>query len=75
MYDLCHPDDAEKIREQLVGVQRASSCAALGLDSPRDLLTNGTDYHKSSDSSTVCITPRVLDLKSGVIKRDGCESF
>ncbi|KAL5962289.1 hypothetical protein TSMEX_009902 [Taenia solium] len=74
VYDLCHPDDGEKIREQLVGVQRASSCAALGLDSPRDPLTNGTDYHKSTDPSTACITARVLDLKSGIVKREGSKS-
>ncbi|VDK39617.1 unnamed protein product [Taenia asiatica] len=74
VYDLCHPDDGEKIREQLVGVQRASSCAALGLDSPRDSLTNGTDYHKSADPSTACITARVLDLKSGIVKREGSKS-
>ncbi|EUB64824.1 Aryl hydrocarbon receptor nuclear translocator [Echinococcus granulosus] len=74
LYDLCHPDDAEKIREQLVGAQRASSCAALGLDSPHDSLTNGTNYHKSTDSSTACTSSRVLDLKSGIIKRDGSKS-
>ncbi|VDM24361.1 unnamed protein product [Hydatigera taeniaeformis] len=71
VYDLCHPDDADKIREQLIGVQRTSSCAALGLDSPHESLTNGADYNKSTDSSTGCITSRVLDLKSGIMKRDG----
>ncbi|VDL61641.1 unnamed protein product [Hymenolepis diminuta] len=71
LYDLCHPDDIEKIREQLVGVQRVSSCAVFGFNSSSDLNSNGTNRHGASDTSNISSTSRTLDLKSGIIKRDG----
>nr|CUU00307.1 hypothetical transcript [Hymenolepis microstoma] len=74
LYDLCHPDDVEKIRDQLVGVQRASSCAVFGFNSSPDMNSNGANRHGVSDTSNVSSTFRTLDLKSGIIKRDGPKS-
>ncbi|KAM3177006.1 hypothetical protein ACTXT7_005382 [Hymenolepis weldensis] len=71
LYDLCHPDDVEKIREQLVGVQRVFSCAVFGFNSSSDINSNGTNRHGASDTSNISLTSRTLDLKSGMIKRDG----
>lgn len=70
-YDLCHPVDVEKIREQLVGLQRVSSCAVFGFNSSSESTSNGTNRHSVSDSSNIGSTSRTLDLKSGMIKRDG----
>ncbi|KAM7540540.1 hypothetical protein Aperf_G00000024411 [Anoplocephala perfoliata] len=74
LYDLCHPADIEKIREQLIGVQRVSSCAVFGFNTSSESSPNGTNRHSASENSNIGTTSRTLDLKSGMIKREGPKS-
>ncbi|VDD77888.1 unnamed protein product [Mesocestoides corti] len=72
LYELCHPDDAEKIREQLVGTSSVVSGAAINVGCSHDQLPNGISYLSGSTSGTAGSTvSRVLDLKTGTVKKDG----
>ncbi|KAL7063290.1 hypothetical protein AAHC03_01080 [Spirometra sp. Aus1] len=111
LYDLCHPDDAEKIREHLMGVGAAPSTAAAaaatgnsealrggstittatsktlpapalnGLATSSCSPTTGNCTATISTASTISpaaavstYSTRVLDLKTGTVKKDGQNS-
>ena len=59
VFEQCHPDDSERLREQLSVATGAEGGASGGL---------------SSSASSGAGAGRVLDLKTGTVKKEGHQS-
>ncbi|KAL3320778.1 hypothetical protein Ciccas_000549 [Cichlidogyrus casuarinus] len=80
IYDVCHPDDAEKIKEQLTGTMTPANGASASSITNTAPTPKSSPHHKQQPSpSAFCpltspnTSMRILDLKTGTVKKEGCQ--